>query len=175
MDLVDLITEKRFLGQEFLTWLWFKSEERGGAIALPHGDIQVVFEQHMLLEYGEGDAHQQVICQGQQSELKEARTGLTTGKKLEQARIRLARDEHEWRLSLTGGLMEYRNVRPPKTMAAGEDSDEAAREGRILDRIGLLEIMVRTGDELFRLFLNIRLSTAWDAEKDRIRGWITGR
>jgi len=33
----------------------------------------------------------------------------------------------------------------------------------------------RTGDELFRLFLNIRLSTAWDAEKDRIRGWITGR
>ncbi len=35
MDLVDLIEEKRFLGQEFLTWLWWKSEERGGVVALP--------------------------------------------------------------------------------------------------------------------------------------------
>jgi recombination associated protein RdgC len=175
MDLVDLITEKRFLGQEFLTWLWFKSEERGGSVALPHGDILVVFEQHMLLEYGEGESHQQVICQGQQSELKEARTGLATGKKLEQARIRLSRDDHEWRLSLTGGLMEYRSVRPPKTMESAEEFDEAAREGRILDRIGLLEIMVRTVDELFRMFLKVRLSQGWEGEKDRIRGWITGR
>jgi hypothetical protein len=30
MDLVDIISEKKFLGQEFLTWLWYKSEERGG-------------------------------------------------------------------------------------------------------------------------------------------------
>ncbi len=35
MDLVDLIAEKRFLGQEFLTWLWWKSEERGGSVSLP--------------------------------------------------------------------------------------------------------------------------------------------
>ena len=40
MDLVDLITEKRFLGQEFLTWLWYKSEERGGSVNLPgRGDV----------------------------------------------------------------------------------------------------------------------------------------
>jgi len=40
MDLVDIIAEKYFLGQEFLTWLWYKSEERGGAIELPGiGDL----------------------------------------------------------------------------------------------------------------------------------------
>ena len=51
MDLVDLIQEKKFLGQEFLAWLWYKSEERGGTVELPGiGDILVVFEKHMLLE-----------------------------------------------------------------------------------------------------------------------------
>ena len=45
MDLLDIIDEKRFVGQEFLTWLWFKSEERGGTIFLPEAgeDIQLVF------------------------------------------------------------------------------------------------------------------------------------
>ncbi len=53
MDLVDLVEEKRFFGQEFLAWLWFKSEERGGSVAVPgRGDITVVFEKHMLLSTG---------------------------------------------------------------------------------------------------------------------------
>jgi hypothetical protein len=77
MDLVDLIQEKRFLGQEFLAWLWYKSEERGGSVEVPgRGDVLVVFEKHMLLEYGEGEASEKVICRGLQTELKEARAGL---------------------------------------------------------------------------------------------------
>lgn len=177
MDLVDLIEEKRFLGQEFLTWLWYKSEERGGAIALPTtGDVVVYFEQHMLLESGEGESHEKVICQGQQSELKEAKTGLAMGKKLEQGRLRLTRDDHEWRLSLSGGLMQFRSVRVPKTLNQGEEAgDEAGREGQLLDRIGLLETAIRTVDELFRLYLSIRLSPEWPTEKDRISSWIGKR
>ena len=62
MDLVDLITEKRFLGQEFLTWLWYKSEECGGAVAVPgRGDVSVTFEKHMLLEYGEGQEQEKAL------------------------------------------------------------------------------------------------------------------
>ncbi len=172
MDLVDLMTEKRFLGQEFLTWLWFKSEERGGTVALTNDDIVLVFEQHILLESGEGESHERVVCQGKQSELQEARTALAMGKKLEQARMRMAKGDYEWRISMSGSLLEYRNVRPPKTMTAAEDKDEAAREGRILDRIGLLEEAIRTMDELFQLFLQTRLSTGWEEERNRIRAWI---
>jgi len=70
MDLVDLIVEKRFLGQEFLTWLWWKSEERGGSIDIPgSGDITVVFEKHMLLESGEGESTEKIVCTGLQAEL----------------------------------------------------------------------------------------------------------
>ena len=174
MDLVDIIAEKRFLGQEFLTWLWYKSEERGGTVDLPGiGDIGVVFEKHTLLKYGEGESHEKIICQGLQTELNEARTGLRMGKKLEQARIVLARGDYEWTLTVKASLFDFKSVKAPKTMAAGEESnDPAAVEGRILEKIGLYEQVLQLVDELFRLYLGIRLSPAWGAELGRLQAWI---
>lgn len=174
MDLVDIIAEKRFLGQEFLTWLWYKSDERGGTIYLPSaGDILLVFEKHLLLEYGEGESFEKLICQGLQAELQEARTGLAMGKKLEQARILLRRGDYEWKFTLKGSMLEYRSVRLPKTMSQTEEGDDqAAVEGMLLDRIGLIEELVRTVDELFRMFLEVRVGSNWSLELGRVREWI---
>jgi len=177
MDLVDIIAEKYFLGQEFLTWLWYKSEERGGAIELPGiGDLTVVFEKHILLEYGDGESFEKVICQGLQAELKEARTGLRMGKKLEQARILLGRGEYEWNLTIKASRFEFKSVKTPKTMATGEESDDPeAVEGRILEKIGLYEEVLHLVDELFRLYLNVRLSAAWEAELVKVRNWVNAQ
>jgi len=109
MDLVDLIQEKRFLGQEFLAWLWYKSEERSGAIDIPGtGDVLVVFEKHMLLGVRRGEANETVICRGLQTELKEARAGLLQGKKPEQARLRLTR------ASMSSGDLDCRGPGVPQ-------------------------------------------------------------
>ncbi len=174
MDLVDLIAEKRFLGQEFLTWLWWKSEERGGVVALPgEGDIVVVFEKHMLLEYGEGDSNESLICRGLQTELQEARTGLVMGKKLEQARIGLAFNDYEWNFTLAAALMEFRNVKLPKTGAeSGNDNNPEEREGMVLERIFLFEELIRIVLGLYRVFLEIRVSNEWREELLKVREWV---
>jgi recombination associated protein RdgC len=174
MDLVDLIQEKRFLGQEFLAWLWYKSEERGGSVEVPgRGDVLVVFEKHMLLEYGEGDASEKVICRGLQTELKEARAGLGLAKKPEQARIRLAHGDYEFSVTLTAAIFEFRNVRLPKTVdSADEGKNAESMEGRILERIALFEQLTHLVGDLFRLFINIRASHLWNEELVKIRAWI---
>jgi recombination associated protein RdgC len=174
MDLVDLIAEKRFIGQEFLTWLWWKSEERGGVVALPgEGDIVVVFEKHMLLEYGEGDNNESLICRGLQTELQEARTGLVMGKKLEQARIQLVYNDYEWNFTMAAALMEFRNVKLPKTGAeSGNDNNPEEREGLILERIFLFEELIRLVLDLFRVFLTVRVADDWRDELLKIREWV---
>lgn len=174
MDLVDLIQEKRFLGQEFLAWLWYKSEERGGSIEIPGtGDVEVNFEKHMLLELGEGEASEKVICRGLQTELKEARAGLLMGKKPEQARIRLARGDYEYNVTLTASTMEFRNVRLPKTVGESEDdNDPEALEGRILERISLFEQLLELVNDLFRLYIGVRASDRWPDELGRMRKWV---
>lgn len=175
MDLVDLITEKRFLGQEFITWLWWKSEERGGSVHLPgQGDITVVFEKHMVLEYGEADYSEKLICSGLQTELKEARTGLRTGKKLEQARIQIVRGDYEFNVTLGATLFEYRNVRPPKTAASASENSKSDEEieGLILERIFLFEELTKIVNDLYRLYLQTRLSANWHQELAEIRSWV---
>ncbi len=175
MDLVDLIAEKRFLGQEFLTWLWWKSEERGGTIELPSvGDVTVVFEKHMLLEFGEGESSEKIICSGLQAELQEARTGLQMGKKLEQARIVLGHNSYEYSFTLAAALMEFRNVRLPKTEATESDRGENPEEveGMILERIFLFEELIRLVNVIFLKFLQVRLGEEWQDELIRVRAWI---
>jgi recombination associated protein RdgC len=174
MDLVDLIQEKKFLGQEFLAWLWYKSEERGGPVDVPGtGDVQVIFEKHMLLEFGEGEANETVICRGLQTELKEARAGLRMGKKPEQARIRLARGDYEFSVTMTAATMEFRNVRLPKTVAEeDEGNDPESMEGRILERISLFEELSSLVNDLFRMFVTVRASKQWPEELRKIRQWV---
>lgn len=174
MDLVELIEEKYFLGQEFLTWLWYKSDERGGTVMVPgHGDIILVFEKHMLLESGEGESLEKLICRGLQSELKEARTGLAMGKKVEQSRIHLVKGDYEYHLTLRGSMLDFSSVKPPKTMEGAEESnDPDAVEGRMLDRIGLYEELIRIINDLFRMFLVVRTGSEWETEVAAIRTWI---
>ena len=175
MDLVDLIAEKRFLGQEFLTWLWWKSEERGGSIELAgEGDITVVFEKHMLLESGEGESTEKIVCTGLQAELQEARTGLQMGKKLEQARILIGHGNYEYSLTLSGALMEFKNVRLPKTEATENDKGDNPEEveGMILERVYLFEEIIKLVNELFKMFLVIRVSTGWSEELSKMRSWV---
>jgi len=176
MDLVDLIKEKRYLGQEFLTWLWFKSEERGGSIFLDDSgeDITVVFEKHLLLESGEGDELEKVICQGLHAGLNEARTGLAMGKKIEQARLLIGRETYEWNVTIRASLLEFRSVRLPKTMnPAEEEEGPDAAAGMILERISLVESLTGIVDELFRMFLKIRTEPEkWLMESKKIAAWV---
>jgi len=175
MDLVDIISEKKFLGQEFLSWLWWKSEERGGNIALPgQGDIQVIFEKHMLLEYGQGQDTEKLICRGLQTELKEARTGMFIGKKLEQARIRIEQAQYEWSFTIAAGVMEFRNVRLPKTARSETDgkNNPEETEGMVLERIYLFEELIRIVNDLFHIFLLVRVGYEWKDEILKIRNWV---
>lgn len=175
MDLVDLIAEKRFVGQEFLTWLWWKSEERGGGVLLEgYGDIVIAFEKHMLLEFGEGEYSEKIICSGLQAELREARTGLQMGKKLEQARIKLSYGEYEWNFTLAAALMEFRSVKLPKTAGTegGDDNPEEV-EGMILERIFLFEELVRVVNQLLKQFLHVRVSDQWPQELTELRDWVS--
>jgi recombination associated protein RdgC len=47
-----------------------------------------------------------------------------------------------------------------------------AVEGKILERLGMAEEAVRTIDELFRMFLKIRISAEWSDELAKLKAWV---
>ena len=77
------------LGQEFLTWLWFRSET-GNVFRMEGAEhsgepFTVAMEQRIVVRGGEGENQETATVVGSFSPLREARLGLLTGKQVVRA------------------------------------------------------------------------------------------
>ena len=159
------------LGREFLTWLWFKSEERNGMILVPGvGETEVHFVRRLVLESGDGEYSESVVCQGMHADLNEGREALRRGKKIREARLQLTRDAATWEFTFKADRFEFQSMKMPVVMEVEDQQDD--REGRVLERIYLLETVIRCMDGLFTLFASLRLTDAWREEQARMVRWL---
>ena len=157
-------------GREFMTWLWFKSEERGGSIMIPDkGDVEVIFLQKIVLESGEGEYSETVACRGLHADLEEGKSALRKGKKVTEARIRLGVGNEQFEFTFKADTFCFQSLKLP----ASEEMDEEDREGRILERLYLVEIAMKTMEQLFALFLEKRMSPQWASEElPHMKKWL---
>lgn len=160
------------IGREFLTWLWFKSEERNGRVLIPGaGESEVFFIRRLVLESGDGEYAETVICQGLHADLKEGKEALRRGKKITVARLRIAHDKTEWEFTFKADRFHFQSMKLPTLPE--NDGEEIDREGQLLERIYLIEKVTGMMDLLFQSFLERRLSNDWEAELTRIQRWIS--
>lgn len=158
-------------GREFLTWMWFKTEERNGRISLPDGsETEVIFAQRLVLESGDGEYSESVVCQGFHADLLEGREALRRGKKIKEARLQLSRESASWEFTFKADRFQFQSLKMPAV--ADGDGDPDDRSGRVLERLYLLDTAIRAMDQLFLLFLSLRLSPQWPKEKARMDRWL---
>ncbi|MEN6465953.1 MAG: hypothetical protein ABFD62_12290 [Syntrophaceae bacterium] len=155
-------------GRDFLVWLWFKAEERNGKISLGGRDIEVIFLKRMVLESGEGEYSECVVCQGLNAALEEGKEALRKGKKIREARIRLGADDCSWEFTIKADQFLFQSMRTPQVM---EMEDESERDGRLLERIGLIEKAAGIMDELFAEFLKEK--SEWAKSSARYEKWLS--
>jgi len=171
MDLERAETVSLLLGQEFLTWLWFASEVNNGMFRTKSGDIFTVnVEQKVSVQGGEGEAKETAVCSGPMAELREARMGLATGKKVNKVKVRIEKDEVSWQVLLDAANFTLQGLKTPKVemkLEEGEDPD-----ARILEKIYLLERCIDYVDEVFARFLSLRFGPQWKEETERLRAWL---
>ena len=160
------------IGREFLTWLWFKSEERNGRVLIPGvGESEVFFIRRLVLESGDGEYAETVVCQGLHADLKEGKEALRQGKKITAARLRVAHDKTEWEFTFKADRFHFQSMKLPTLPE--NDGEETDREGQLLERIALIEKASGMMDLLFQSFLERRLSNDWEAELSRMHRWIS--
>ena len=127
-------------------------------------------EQRIVVQGGEGDHVETASVSGVFSELREARMGLSTGKKVTRALIKLERDPEEWQVTLKANDFSLNSLKTPKIESDSDDDPDAL----ILEKISLIESCLELVDALFANFLKIRLSPDWQEEVTTIRQWIQG-
>jgi hypothetical protein len=164
MDLVDSIERGRFVGREFLVWMWFESEVLEGTLETrAEGSFELWPEAAITLVQEKEQSRLKGAIPSSQPEAAEA---LRQGKLPTQARMRVIRDGLEYALTFTADTLTLSSVRIPATLKA--ENDEQFEE-----RMDLVEKLDRLFGSLYADFLVLRLGAAWDQRvAPAIRAWI---
>ncbi len=159
------------LGREFLTWLWYKSESKGGIFAGPDNlDFGLFVEQRVSVQGGEGESLETATVSGRMSELREARLGLSMGKKVSRALLRIERDAEAWQATVKAEDFSLSGFKTPKVETKTEEGDDP--DALFLERVFLLDKALGFLDHVFAGFVRLRLSPQWAEECAGIRTWL---
>jgi recombination associated protein RdgC len=158
-------------GLDFLTWLWFVSEARGGIFKTKEfGEMGIAVEGPLLLTRAGGGAHVTALREGLPTVSAEAKTALLGGKKLERAKLMMARADEAWSCAFDAEKFIFRSVKLPEPK---EHLDPASRFQDRIQKLGLFRDMFLG---LFDRFLAERSAPAkWTAATKEIHQWVAGR
>lgn len=164
-------TPDEILGQEFLTWLWYKSDVSHDAFTAKDGSPFIVsMEQRIVVQGGQGDTKETASVSGALSPLREARFGLGTGKKVTRALLHFEKENMTFQVSLKAEDFSLGGLKTPKLDKADADDDPDAL---LLEKIYLIESCVELLDSLYGQFLNTRFGSDWDNEVSAMQAWLT--
>jgi hypothetical protein len=157
-------------GRDFLTWLWFYSEARGGLARLDGlGEFAVVVEGPLLFVLEGQGAHEAVLRKGEPLLSAEAKTSLISGKKLKRAKLTLARGDQAWSATLDADTFVFRGLRLP-------ESEPLDAISRFQQRMLLLETFQDAFLALYDRFVDERNDPGRRARlRQEAQGWVSGR
>jgi hypothetical protein len=155
-DLVERIERNRFVGREFLLWLWFESETFETNLRPAGGSpVALWFETRMTLSF---ERDESVLKSAAPAASPEAKEALRQGKLPKEAKVRMTNGEHEFAWILRGDTLSFASVAIPAELKdKGDDMHEVFYE-----RMRLLEELEAILQALWSDFLTLRLSEAWD-------------
>jgi hypothetical protein len=143
-----------FLGEEFLTWLWFRWETSGGEFTLPGGRVVgIALDDLLTFAAPSDDETEQTLRHGLPTRTVEARVALHQGRRLRKARLILAEGSRQWSATLDATTMTLTGVRLPDD-AEEVESDKDRTADRAANWLGVHEIV----HALYGAFLRERLA-----------------
>jgi hypothetical protein len=157
MDLVDRIETTRFLGGEFVLWLWFSRDVLDGVLEIPgQGLVEIALESTLVLVDPLEDREKVTIRGRDPLSSLEAEHALLGGKLPRQVGLRFTYDQNEWVATLDAASFALSGVKLPTLLSEGE-------EETFHERMRFLEQLHDLVQGLYRHFLLVRLSPQWES------------
>ena len=171
LDLSVSYNRYKFLGDEFLTWLWYIIERDHGVIKLSgvnHGAISI--GNSIVLENNSNDSMEQITIKGDNADLGEGMLALKKGALVKELSLIYKLREQTWHCSLKGESLSFTGLKTPPS-APVENADEM--EGAVIEKMGLGEVITHLLDLLFQAFIKLRVSDDWDMKVvPQMKNWI---
>ncbi len=171
LDVAVSYNRYRFLGREFLTWLWFILERDPKMVADIDPQIHgIEIGNRMVLENRGPAGLETITIKGDDPGLEEGLTALKKGALVSEMSVSFSSGDQQWRMTLKGESLFMTGLKVPDT---GPVETEQDLDGALLEKTFLVERAVQLMDALFSRFIRIRISSRWQSETvSSIRKWI---
>ena len=172
LDIAVLYNKYRFLGNEFLTWLWFTLENDVDALLDSEGipvDLSVG-NRIMLQLIREETVLESVTIKGDNADLQEGVLAIRKGALVTEMSLSYKKADLTWSFVIKGENFNITGLKTPETPPV-ENSDET--EGAVIDKLFLSAEVVQLVETLYKGFIDLRISPAWKTEVvPAIKRWI---
>lgn len=167
MDLIDLINSRRFVGSEFLTWLWFRVDCHDGLLDIEDvGRIEVIFDDQLTLDAYMAETQRNDLRGGSPAYSMEAVTALRHGKRPTKAKLRFIREGREWAFTFKAETFDIASLKIPALLTQEEDD-------QFYERMYLIEEVEEILHALYKEFLRLRLADDWEERfVGAMKSWI---
>jgi hypothetical protein len=156
-DLITRIETNRFVGREFLLWMWFESVVFETNLA-PTGQPSCALwlETRLTLAFDKDESLLKTATPGAAAEAREA---LRQGKLPREARLRLTSGDREYAWMFKADALSIGGLAIPAELDIKKDEISEV----LYERMRLVEALEATLEALWSDFLALRLSEAWSA------------
>ena len=172
LDIAVAYNRYKFLGNEFLTWLWFMIETDQSSFRQHDPDlVSLTVGNRLVLENTHNNAKETVTIKGDNASMEEGLLAISKGAAVTEIHLAYKTGAQTWEFSLKGESLNISNLKLPETGPV-ETPDDI--EGVVLEKIYLIEKVIGIVNNLFTHFIHLRLSNTWDNQTvSRIRKWAT--
>lgn len=165
MKPLELIEQGRFLGEEFVMWLWYRGLVEGGTSGV-EDDLSACFvDDAVVLVNERSDVKELTLRKGNPAESREAFEALSRGMRLAKAKVRFLDGDMEWTCSLNSATLSMSGLKLPPSQA----KDPSSRVG---DRLFLAEQGISHIERRFKVFLKRRTEDVEGLHAEMMK-WIS--
>ncbi|MCK5509340.1 MAG: hypothetical protein KAI50_12575 [Desulfobacterales bacterium] len=171
LDVSVAYDKYKFLGHEFLTWLWFIMDVDQSSIVKTNKDmVSLEMDNRIVLENSLDDRVENIRIKGDDAGLEEAKISLQKGGVVTELNFSFKSGDHEWKFNIKGESLNISSLKSPETGKI-ENNDDI--EGAVLEKIYLYAKVVSLVENLYNQFIHLRISNKWDDDiVPRIKKWI---
>jgi hypothetical protein len=157
-----------FLGNLFLLWLWWHCDTREGLVETPEGEVSILIDKVLDLECAWGLSGRTSLRGDAPTRKAETARAVQLGKWPRKIGLTVSQFGRVWECTLQGDRFEVSGLKLPKPEDKPQ-SFRAALEER-LDSFATFDTALMA---MYRAFIDVRTSRAWDSCRADMRNWIT--
>ena len=172
LDIAVAYNRYKFLGNEFLTWLWFMIETDQNRLRRYDPDlVSLNIGSRLVLENTHNNAKETVTIKGEDANLEEGLLALKKGAVVTEIHLSYKTGAQHWQFSLKGESLNISNLKLPETGPVETPED---LESVVIEKSYLVEKVIGLINNLFSHFVKLRLSNKWRNQTvSQIRKWAS--